>query len=133
MSAFNWTEKMSVGHPLMDAQHRQIIELLNSFDDSFDPAIAFDAIVSMFRYARTHFHDEEMLLERAGYPGLERQKREHQEFLSKADELAKQDTRDYTLHISLATFLVKWLKNHIEVEDMQYKPYVAKLTDTPSA
>ena len=133
MKAFVWTEKMSVGHSIMDAQHRQILDLLNGFNDRFDPDLAFDTLFSMFRYARIHFHDEEALLERVGYPKLEEQKGEHQRFLAKASEFSEQKVEDPTLHIRLATFLFKWLKTHIEIEDMQYKPYVVELTPPPSS
>jgi hemerythrin-like metal-binding protein len=129
---FVWTKALSVGHPLMDGQHRRIIDMLNAFSDRFEAAVAFDAIMEMFDYAATHFCDEERLMEHAGFPDLDRQKIEHQAFLAKAVEFSRQDTSDPTLHIRLAAFLVKWLKNHIELEDMRYKPYVSGLTDTPS-
>ena len=122
MPQFVWTEKMSVGDPLMDAQHRQILDLLNTFNDLMTPADIRNAVACMFRYADTHFRDEEALLERVGSPLLDKQRHEHHAFLSKAAELSGQDTADISLQIRLATFLTRWLMQHILTEDMKYKP-----------
>jgi hemerythrin len=46
------------------------------------------AVACMFRYADTHFRDEEALLERVGCPLLDKQRLEHRLFMSKAAELS---------------------------------------------
>jgi len=135
MTPFVWTEEMSVGDPEMDAQHRQIIDLINGFDDRMEPKVAFDAIMNMFRYAGTHFEAEEALLQRVGYPQalLAAQRLAHQEFLSKASEFAGQQLDDYTLHIRVAAYLTRWLMSHILSEDMKYKPFVQGAAPLPHA
>ena len=126
MPRFIWTEEMSVGDALMDDQHKQIVDLLNTLNDHMTPKDIYHAITSMFHYAETHFRDEEKLLQDVGCPLLNKQQSEHQAFLSKASAFARQNTADFTLHIGLATFLTRWLVNHILTEDMKFKPYLQK-------
>lgn len=126
-----WTEEMSVGDPLLDAQHRQLVDLLNTFNDLMTPADIRCAITCMSRYADTHFRDEELLLERVGCPLLDKQRHEHQTFMLKAAELSGQDSAEISVQIKLATFLTRWLMHHILTEDMKYKPYVQNRTQRP--
>lgn len=126
MQPFVWSEKISVGVPAMDAQHQQLMRLLNAFATHSDPGVAFDTIMSMFDYAAVHFGEEEALLSRVGYPELERQKREHQAFLSKTTELSAQSLSDPAVYVKIATYLTSWLLHHIMEEDMKYKPFLQK-------
>lgn len=124
MQPFIWSEKISVGVPAMDAQHKQLIDLLNAFARHTDPGVAFDTIMRMFNYAAVHFQEEETLLESVGYPELEIQKREHQTFLSKVTEFSAQNLSDPDLYVKIATYLTSWLLHHIMEEDLKYKPFI---------
>lgn len=129
MQPFEWSENLSVGDPAMDAQHRQLIGLLNEFARFANPGVAFDTIMRMFNYAAVHFQEEEELLSRAGYPELAQQKREHQLFLAKTTEFSAQSLSDPDLYVKLATYLSAWLLHHIMEEDMKYKPFVRRQGD----
>lgn len=125
MPTLTWTEKMSVGNAQMDAQHKQIVDLLNLFTDGMGTKHALGSILSMICYADSHFRDEEALLARVGFPELDHQRREHHAFLARAQEFANERLDDEGMHVRLGTFLARWLTHHILTEDMKYKPYVA--------
>jgi len=116
-----WNDEFSVGVPRMDAQHRRMIDLLNTLHLSADADSAFKAISGMFDYASLHFAAEEELLRQVGYSELHAQQREHQAFLSKASEFAKADLHKPELCAQIADFLRSWMLHHILEEDMKYK------------
>jgi hemerythrin len=124
MQPFVWSEEISVGVPAMDAQHRELIDLLNVFAKHTNPGVAFDTVMRMFNYAAVHFHAEEALLEQAGYPEIETQRHEHQMFLSKTTEFSAKNLSDPDVYVRMATYLTSWLLHHIMEEDMKYKPFI---------
>ncbi len=132
METFIWTEEMSVGNAQMDAQHKQIADLLNLFTNRIGKKPAFGVILSMICYADSHFRDEEALLSRVGFPELERQRHEHHEFLARAQKFANEPLEDEGLQARLGSFLAHWLRHHILTEDMKYKPYVTEPADEPT-
>jgi len=116
-----WNDQFSVGVPRMDAQHRRMIDLINALHPDTDADGAAKVISGMFDYASLHFAAEEELLRQVGYSELHAQQREHQAFLSKADEFSKADLHNPELYAHIADFLRSWMLHHILEEDMKYK------------
>jgi hemerythrin-like metal-binding protein len=121
MQGILWNERFSVGSRTMDAQHKRLIDLINTLRGSDDMGIAFDTIMGMFDYASVHFRAEEDLLRQAGYSELPTQAREHKVFLDKAVEFSKKDLSDPRIGTEIITFLRDWLLHHILEADMKYK------------
>jgi hemerythrin len=124
---------MSVGDALLDSQHKQLVDLLNSFSDLMTPQDVARSIAVMLSYADRHFLDEEAALARAGYPLLEQQRSEHRVFMLKAAEFSDQSADRISLHIQLVTYLTRWLIHHILCEDMKFKPYLLRAAQPPTA
>ena len=86
MSA-NWDDSMETGDPIMDRQHREIIELVDRLDaigvdDDSWMKHAHEILDRVMDLAVTHFATEELLMVRVGYPE-EAQKRmleQHHDF-----------------------------------------------------
>ena len=116
-----WSDQFSVGVPQMDAQHRRMIDLINTLHSGADAGSASQAISGMFDYASQHFASEEELLRRVGYSELHTQQREHRAFLSKADEFSKANLNTPEMCAQIADFLRSWMLHHILEEDMKYK------------
>lgn len=132
MALIHWTESYSVGVPLMDAQHKKLIEMINSMHGKYDPSTMFDVVMKMFNYAAEHFHTEEALLRRRSFNGLARQIQEHKMFMRKAGDFAGKDLADPVTHTQVVTFLSEWLVHHILHEDMQYREILALYADDDS-
>lgn len=66
-----WRPEFSVGEPILDADHRHLIELLNRFSDHMGPGQAksklFDDLVQLYSSASKHFAREETIMQRRGY------------------------------------------------------------------
>jgi hemerythrin len=74
-----------------------------------------------------HFVTEEELMEIYGYPGLEGQKRAHQEFANKVKELRVLVMEgDLTVMTVIFRILETWLENHIIKEDRGIGPFLNK-------
>jgi hemerythrin-like metal-binding protein len=105
----------------MDAQHKNLIELINALGPSAGSGAASAGVAGMFAYAATHFQNEEALLLQCGYSELAAQQSEHASFLLKAAEFSKQNLSDLELCSQIKAFLLSWILHHILESDMKYK------------
>jgi hemerythrin len=129
-----WDDRYSVGIPLIDSQHRKLIELTSSLYDAClegtDAAASNfrSAIHSMVDYVKYHFSAEEKLLESSRYPGLTAHRKEHEGFVIKV----LQDVRDFEegkkfVPNVFVRYLRDWILAHIAVEDKKYADYILGL------
>lgn len=75
----------------------------------------------------SHFKAEETLLTQFDYPQLADQKAHHKEFRFKIGQfcVATMDGVD-KVPADLLNYLVEWWSEHITVDDIQYKEFLAK-------
>jgi hemerythrin-like metal-binding protein len=123
MQPFEWDEKFSVHIPQMDAQHRQIIELLDAFrkcaQSSESRQLAPAAMEPLNQYAQRHLRREELVLRVRGYPEYAAHAAEHAVYLKKVALLQAQlERRDISIRIT--NFLTGWWKYHILHSDQEY-------------
>ncbi|BCS87696.1 bacteriohemerythrin [Pseudodesulfovibrio sediminis] len=122
MPLMNWDETMSVKSTELDAQHQELISLIN---DSYEAIQRHDEhklltlIEKMRAYAKHHFETEEQYMERYGYPDLEKHKRLHAKFNRDVDEFQKNLFKKTNLS-QVFIFLSRWLTNHIMEVDKDY-------------
>lgn len=135
MPKMQWTEAMSVGLPELDADHRELIRIINLLDEAPESEgrneTLRQALVALQRYAEYHFAREEKVMAVCGYPNIEEHKAEHRAFVRQLGTFNQQFTEDsagaaQVVHTKLRRYLQDWLKHHILVEDMAYKPTVEK-------
>jgi len=126
-----WDDDFSVGIHLMDEQHKKLILMINDLfqrcvNGSTSANLTFAiAAKEAAEYARTHFQIEEEYLEKAGYPGLDEQKREHESFMTNVLTTVEKYKKGEAVPLDLVRFLKKWLLNHIAVSDKKYAAYLA--------
>jgi hemerythrin len=134
MQEIKWLEEYSVGNPELDAQHRQMIELLAGlvkFTNSGGVVDPSSAIAEVNRYAEQHLRHEEMMLSVRGYPEYARHKAEHDDYRRKAAALqARMHKRGFGTEIT--TFLVEWWRTHIMTSDQQYARYFRSQSADPA-
>src|SRR4051794_2436240 len=94
MRAFEWTEECSVHIPLVDAEHRQIVELLRQLrtcaSGDGSASLVADAVEQLTRYADRHLRREEMLLRIRRYPRYAEHKAEHDDYRANVAALRAQ-------------------------------------------
>jgi hemerythrin-like metal-binding protein len=129
MAFLEWRLTYSVGVEELDQQHRQLILLINQLHKTVSDGdrlstvmAAIDALVESARY---HFGEEERMMERAGYAGLEPHRQKHQEMLAKLTEFRTNVDLGVTrISIPVMSFLSDWLSVHIMKVDRPYMPYL---------
>jgi len=128
-----WDNGYSVGLPHIDEQHKKLVNMINDLFQSCqkESSIAKVAFARAFgnaaEYAQTHFQLEEEFLKQAGYPDLEKHKKEHASFMTEVWGYFKRSKEDNTMYLELPRFLKKWLLNHIAVTDKQYAAFLGKI------
>jgi hemerythrin len=128
--AIRWTPGLSVGNPLLDAQHRKLIEIVNRLAgalDSRQPRRSLAAIADeLERYVALHFHHEEAKLRASGYPELDEHLLEHRRFETKLTSLLE-PLRQGSSFAAATTlrWLTDWVGNHIQIVDRRYAPWLA--------
>lgn len=130
MSSLRWTDAMSVGVPALDADHRMLVRIINllaaSREGAPPQAAIAEVLATLKLYGRFHFRREERVMEAIRFPGAAFHRAEHQGFARYIEELRSRagDRRDPTLARDLFDYLTGWLRHHILIQDMAYKPYV---------
>ena len=142
MAVMQWTEKMSVGVPELDGDHKQLIRVINELGASYDDETRRDAVrqslVALRRYAEFHFAREEKVMGACGYPGLEGHRGEHRDFVARIQELNRRFDEDperaaEVVNEALLMFLKDWLNHHILIEDKAYQPFAEGSRDAREA
>lgn len=137
MSDFEWKQVYSVGDDHLDAQHKSLIGLMNSYYECHLNGKMEEAksdLAKLLALTVQHFREEEEMMERTGYPHFKEHRNHHHELLRQVDKLVKDylHTHSQVTAGKLANFLKVWLTRHILGADKGYGPYVHKSPAAPS-
>lgn len=121
-----FTDDYLTGIALVDAEHKElfrIVDKANQLVKSFDNLSGYDNIIQILNelkeYTKEHFADEEEYMEAIHYDGLSAQKRAHEAFIDKLENIdlnqIDQNPQEYLQE--LLEFLLGWLINHILYTD----------------
>lgn len=130
MPLFEWNEQFSVGVAYFDAQHKNLVKLVNELHDAMREGKSGERLggilAGLIDYTVRHFADEERAMARHGYRDVEEHRREHELLTAKVLEYKKRfEEKQVLLSIELAGFLKDWLTNHIMETDRRYGPFLA--------
>jgi len=121
-----WSPKILVGLPNIDAQHRQLFDLAATFAGDGDQIRVLKSLAMLTEYVKVHLREEEAMMAACHYPGLQDHRQLHSEFrrmLFNLLENAKQMTLDQIA--DEVKFLINgWFYNHILVADFDYVPSI---------
>lgn len=121
-----FTDDYLVGIDLIDREHKElfhIVERANQLVKSFDASSSYDKIMAILQelksYTKEHFRDEEEYMESIHYEGLDAQRRAHEAFIDKLENVnlneIEENPEEYLQ--KLLEFLLGWLINHILYTD----------------
>ncbi|MDO5019447.1 MAG: bacteriohemerythrin [Lachnospiraceae bacterium] len=135
---FAFTSKYMTGITLIDDEHRRLFEIIKETNDLIHEEFLhdkYDEIVRLITelrdYTEFHFSDEEALMTRIQYPGLDAQKRAHSAFIERLVEIDLNDLDEMDDHqqeylLDLIQFLLDWLTNHILACDRKIGEYMCE-------
>jgi len=122
-----WIETLSVGVPLMDLQHRTMIDMLNRLAGSLDTgteAMIEQGLDDLIDYARFHFEAEERLMLACDYPDFTPHQAEHRQLMDDILALRQRSGTVPQARADIIAILTKWAMRHIIGKDLAYRPYV---------
>jgi hemerythrin-like metal-binding protein len=125
-----WSERMSVGVPLLDSDHKTLIGLINLLHRSIGDEEEYSAVGSVLQaleeYAAHHFTREEKMMEACRYPLLVQHHATHASFADRVSQLKSRYDQDKTgvRARECLAFLNSWLIDHICTTDMNYRSWV---------
>jgi hemerythrin len=129
-----WEERFSLGIPLIDAQHKELVNLANVLHDTcrqgkeFVPDAFRKAVSAAVEYVSVHFSTEEKIMDRIAYPGTAEHKAEHQEFVKKVLTEVKnfEDGKNFVPY-KFVVFLRDWTLSHIAIMDHKMAKFVLEM------
>jgi hemerythrin len=134
-TSFRWHPKYSIGHPLLDAQHQQLLSLCAQAQSCLcstgtQGAGKFHELLNdLVRYSEIHFKTEEDLLASIGYPRLDEHIDEHHKYIESLADFMYVAVQDQFYKLGVEAFLTTWWLTHILKSDMQYAPLLGEHTE----
>ena len=129
---FVWKNEYCVGHPEIDGQHRQLVDILNKLHEAMlsgrsgeQQARTLDNLV---HYTKRHFAAEEKVMKDIGYPAMFAHMKLHQDLTAKVLDFQRKLAAGMScITIELLQFLKDWLYTHISQSDKEVgKHYLMK-------
>ncbi len=129
MAHLELRDELLFGDAETDGQHRELIASIDRLGDAIAAGHGQDAleatIEDILGYALVHFAAEEALMERAGYPGLRRQREVHAAFAAEAAGLFQAfQTGTAVSAEELHEKLSDWLAEHVETLDLLFARFL---------
>lgn len=126
-----WSDSMSIGVEEVDAQHKQLLALVNDTDAAVAAGASREAAAKALQrlcdYVVEHFATEEALMDPDRYPEYDKHMTEHMECTNLALEFlqALGEGKDVSLPDFLA-FAQQWIQDHIMGTDQTLGKFVAQ-------
>jgi hemerythrin len=123
MALIEWSADLDTGIPVIDNQHRRIVDYINKLDHARqhhsrdEVAEVLDELVD---YTLSHFAFEESLMEESGYPFINAHRKVHQLFVKRVSDYRQRFKLEDDIAEELIHTLRAWLINHIRNDDRDY-------------
>ncbi len=126
-----WKDTFRCGHPVIDSQHQTLFRSANELFGTIlsgQPSSQISVVIDrLLADVAQHFHDEQELLEKSGFSGLEQHCVEHDRLLVKGCELSKRFKEETLTVGDLFQFLAcEVIMLHILGADRDYFPSIEK-------
>lgn len=132
-----WRDEMGVGQADIDGDHRQLVAIINDFENIArrlpEDRALHETLIGLHDYAAYHFAREEAIQQACGYPHLESHRQEHKELLGEINAMARRYFVDRTEKVTKASlseaarFLRHWLVDHIIRSDLRMRESLGNL------
>lgn len=127
--SYEWRPELSVGHAILDAQHKKLFETLNKLHSVVEKGKnrrdLLEVVGELERYVTVHFSLEEHKMREAGYPGLKEHIQEHQRLAKKVNDMIRPIREgDLWPAASLMRSLIDWIGDHVAIQDLKYAPWI---------
>lgn len=129
----DWSSDFEIGLREVDLQHKNFLELIRKVEykgkGHYNKITIEDIFQEIIYYSQYHFHSEENLMKEFSYPDIESHKAEHKilqdHILLEVNELTYHPENIVHLH----NYLLKWLLDHVLMEDKRLGQYILGLSE----
>ncbi len=129
MNSLKWDHTMELGHEAMDADHKQLVALVNQLAEGIANNLgkqAYDAVLDdLMAHTRAHFGMEEKLMAACSYPYADEHRSEHARLIKDARDYRAKFDAGAEPSISLLYFFDQWLTRHILASDRELASFLA--------
>lgn len=125
MSLLKWdNEKLSIGIPLIDNQHKMLVHLINQLANGInnkEHKADIDAIYTQLQdYTNYHFTTEETYFFRLNTADTTKHALQHKNFIKQLSQFKNNHQEVTHSSTELLQFLSDWLVHHIQIEDKKF-------------
>lgn len=131
--AIEFTDSLAVGLDNIDDQHKVLFEKVNTLLEACSAGqgktVILDTLEFLRDYTKEHFGDEEKYMLSINYPEYDNQKKLHTTFINELEKINdeyNESGNKLLLTLSINSMVVKWLTNHISIEDKKIGKFVNK-------
>ncbi|MCI4626323.1 MAG: bacteriohemerythrin, partial [Candidatus Magnetoovum sp. WYHC-5] len=127
----DWSDDFSVNIEKFDTQHKKLFDMVNELYSAMRKGLAKDALdgilTKLVEYTDMHFKEEEIMMEKHGYPDFPNHKKMHENLKQQVLAFYKDFKQGKaTISTQIMNFLKDWLANHILKTDTKYGIYLNK-------
>ena len=136
MAYLEWTSDLDTRIPVIDRQHRRIVDYINRLAtviDSGKPDDVSEVLEELVDYTLTHFAFEEELMEMVEHPYVDTHRKTHGLFAEKMNGYKARYGEGEDVARDLNATLRSWLVNHIKHDDGDYAAAVRELVASRKA
>lgn len=131
MAFLEWSDSLSVGFRLLDADHKRLIDIINSLYEASKDEASTTTITSildsLISYTKTHFIHEETLMRKTAYPQFIPHKIEHDRLIGQIEDLRKRYAAGQIgLSQETIIYMRTWLCDHIIKVDRSLGDWLVK-------
>ncbi len=128
MSILQWDESISMHIPLIDQQHKGLIDWINKLDEAVrnneGASLLDETLQKLINYTVEHFTAEEHLMISYDFPGFTSHRQEHDCFVQKLSEIQGGWHNSEEASAKTLEFLVSWIVCHIKGTDQNYARFI---------
>lgn len=122
--AITWNSTLETGHPVIDAQHKELIDAINHLLTACQQGQGMDKVNAtldfLVSYVKRHFSEEEALQQKSNYPDFLNHRSLH-EALNKVVVELSTELRQTGATPSVVNKIIRsvgdWLVTHIQQQD----------------
>ena len=136
--AYNWNSTLETGHPLIDLQHKELINAVNGLLAACQQGQGAGKIGPTLDYLTTytkrHFVDEEALQQKSNYPDYPNHRKCHEDLVKVITDLSaelKQTGPTTIVTQKITRNIGNWLVNHIQQQDAKLVAHLKKVNVGP--
>jgi len=122
MTLIEWRDEFNLGIDAVDAEHREMVELINSLDSAMQADAGFVTVVATLRDIHTriaaHFTLEEKLMRHWRYAAYPEHRQDHELLLDVLLEIIESvDEEGHYDRAALSSDLDRWFSDHFHTYD----------------